>query len=144
MATLICWWGQRCIYAFFSKFVCFVLQNIAVLEGFLSVFKCRSPGASGGFVPSTPTGALPLDPTRGPLAGPWTPGREKRELRSLRSLHFARGIFLKSVITPLNNVFFAMKWPTLAKPTNPTHDFHDFVNFDEKYEQKSIMNYVCI
>ena len=32
------WWGQRCIYAFFSKFVCFVLQNIAILEGFLGVF----------------------------------------------------------------------------------------------------------
>ena len=27
---------------------------------------CRSPLASGGFAPSTPTGALPLDPTRGP------------------------------------------------------------------------------
>ena len=25
----------------------------------------------------------------------------------------------------------------------PTHDFHDFVNFHEKYEQKSIMYHVC-
>ena len=33
----------------------------------------RSHLASGGFAPSTPTGALPLDPTRGPKAGPWTP-----------------------------------------------------------------------
>ena len=98
MATLICWWGQRCIYAFFSKFVCFVLQNIAILEGFLSVFlSVEAVELRGASPPRPPPGALPLDPTRGPR----TPDREQRELCSLRSLRFARGIFLKSVITPL-------------------------------------------
>ena len=34
-------------------------------------------------------GCLPLDPTRGPWTGPWTPCRDGRALRSLRSLCFA-------------------------------------------------------
>ena len=44
----------------------------------------RNPLVSGGFAPSTPTGALPLDPIRGPLAGPWNPGRERRQFHFLR------------------------------------------------------------
>ena len=46
------------------------------VSAFYWFLKCTSPGASGGFAPLTPTGALPLDPTRGPWAGPWTPGRK--------------------------------------------------------------------
>ena len=73
MATLICWWGQRCIYAFFSKFVCFVLQNIAILEGFLSVFKCRSPQSFGGLRPLDPHRGVAPVPHQWPLNGPLDP-----------------------------------------------------------------------
>ena len=49
---------------------------MSFVSAFYWFLKCTSPGASGGFAPLTPTGALPLDPTRGPWAGPWTPGRK--------------------------------------------------------------------
>ena len=45
---------------------------------------CKNPLASGGFAPRPPPGALPLDPTRGPWVGPWTPGRECESSASLR------------------------------------------------------------
>ena len=50
--------------------------NMSSVSAFYWFLKCTSSGASGGFAPLTPTGALPLDPTRGPWAGPWTPGRK--------------------------------------------------------------------
>ena len=44
-------------------------------EAFWGLKNPENPGASGGSAPWTPAGAMPLDPTRGPSAGPWTPRR---------------------------------------------------------------------
>ena len=45
--------------------------------------KAKTHELWGASPPRNPPGALPLDPTRGPYAGPWTPCPDGRALRSL-------------------------------------------------------------
>ena len=54
----------------------FINVNMSSVSAFYWFLKCTSPGASGGFAPLTPTGALPLERAPGPPA-------VRRSLRSL-------------------------------------------------------------
>ena len=96
MATLICWWGQRCIYAFFKQICLFCPEKYS--------YSRRPPECFLSEEALELRGALPPRPPRphqGPLSGPLDPGPPAVNGESCARSASHGEIFLKSVITPL-------------------------------------------